>query len=163
MDNERRTSLSPSAQKVQDALHAQGFACTVIEFVESTRTSAEAAARVGCTLGQIAKSLVFRGQVTGKPVLVITSGSNRVDEAKVGQHFSEPIGRADAEFVRAASGFAIGGVPPLGHSQPIETFIDEDLLQYAAIWGAAGTPNAVFELTPADLQKMTKGKAVRVK
>ncbi len=163
MDNERRTSLSPSAQKVQDTLYALGFDRTVIEFVESTRTSAEAAARVGCTLGQIAKSLVFREQMTGRPVLVITSGANRVDEAKVGQLLGEPIGRADADFVRAATGFAIGGVPPLGHSQPIETFIDEDLLQYATIWGAAGTPNAVFELTPADLQKMTGGRVMKVK
>jgi len=163
MDNDKRKTLSPSAQKVQDTLHALGFDCTVIEFLESTRTSAEAAARVGCTLGQIAKSLIFRGQVTGQAVLVITSGSNRVDEAKVGQYFGEPIGRADADFVRAATGFAIGGVPPVGHSQPIETFIDEDLLQYATIWGAAGTPNAVFELTPDNLMKMTGGKLVKVK
>jgi len=155
--------LSPSAQKVQDVLRALGFDCRVIEFQESTRTSAEAAARVGCSLGQIVKSLVFRGQVTGKPVLVLTSGANRVDEAKVGQLFGEPIGRADAEFVRAATGFAIGGVPPLGHSRPIETFIDEDLLQYATIWGAAGTPNAVFELTPEALKKMTNAKVVQVK
>jgi prolyl-tRNA editing enzyme YbaK/EbsC (Cys-tRNA(Pro) deacylase) len=163
MDNDKRKTLSPSAQKVQDTLRALGFDCTVIEFVKSTRTSAEAAARVGCTLGQIAKSLVFRGQVTGQAVLVITSGSNRVDEAKVGQYFGEPIGRADADFVRAATGFAIGGVPPVGHSQPIETFIDEDLLQYATTWGAAGTPNAVFELTPDNLVKMTGGKVVKVK
>ena len=163
MDNDKRKTLSPSAQKVQDMLHTLGFDCAVIEFMESTRTSAEAATRVGCTLGQIAKSLVFRGQATGKPVLVITSGANRVDEAKVSQYFGEPIGRADADFVRAATGFAIGGVPPLGHSQPIETFIDEDLLQYTTIWGAAGTPNAVFELTPEDLKKMTNGKVVRVK
>jgi prolyl-tRNA editing enzyme YbaK/EbsC (Cys-tRNA(Pro) deacylase) len=163
MDNDKRNTLSPSAQKVQDTLHALGFDCAVIEFMESTRTSAEAATRVGCTLGQIAKSLVFRGQATGKPVLVITSGSNRVDEAKVSQYFSEPIGRADADFVRAVTGFAIGGVPPVGHSQPIETFIDEDLLQYATIWSAAGTPNAVFELTLDNLVKMTGGKVVRVK
>jgi ubiquinone/menaquinone biosynthesis C-methylase UbiE/prolyl-tRNA editing enzyme YbaK/EbsC (Cys-tRNA(Pro) deacylase) len=163
MANEKRTSLSPSAQKVQDALRVNGFPCTVIEFVDSTRTSAEAAARVGCTLGQIAKSLVFRGQDSGRPVLVITSGANRVDEAKVGKLLGEPIGRADAEFVRASTGFAIGGVPPLGHSQPIVTFIDEDLLQYENIWGAAGTPNAVFELTPGELQKMTGGKVAHVK
>jgi len=163
MDNDKRKTLSPSAQKVQDTLHALGFDRAVIEFMESTRTSAEAATRVGCTLGQIAKSLVFRGQATGKPVLVITSGSNRVDEAKVSQYFSEPIGRADADFVRTVTGFAIGGVPPVGHSQPIETFIDEDLLQYATIWSAAGTPNAVFELTPDDLAKMTGGKVVKVK
>jgi prolyl-tRNA editing enzyme YbaK/EbsC (Cys-tRNA(Pro) deacylase) len=163
MDNDKRKTLSPSAQKVQDTLHALGFDCAVVEFMESTRTSAEAATRVGCNLGQIAKSLVFRGEATGKPVLVITSGSNRVDEAKVSQYFSEPIGRADADFVRAVTGFAIGGVPPVCHSQPIETFIDEDLLQYATIWSAAGTPNAVFELTPDDLAKMTGGKVVKVK
>jgi len=163
MDNPQRTILSPSAQKVQDALHAGGFACTVIEFVGSTRTSAEAAARVGCTLGQIAKSLVFHGQVTGQPVLVITSGANRVDESKVSGLLGEPIGRADAEFVRTATGFAIGGVPPLGHSQPITTYIDEDLLKYANIWGAAGTPNAVFELTPEELIKITMGTVVQVK
>jgi len=163
MDNDKKKILSPSAQKVQDTLHALGFDCAVIEFTESTRTSAEAATRVGCTLGQIAKSLVFRGQATGKPVLVITSGANRVDEAKVSQYFGESIGRADADFVRTASGFAIGGVPPVGHSQPIETFIDEDLLQYATIWSAAGTPNAVFELTPDNLAKMTGGKVMKVK
>ncbi len=163
MDNEKRKTLSPSAQKVQDTLRTLGFDCAVIEFMESTRTSAEAATRVGCTLGQIAKSLVFRGQATGKPVLVITSGSNRVDEAKVSQYFGEPIGRADANFVRAATGFAIGGVPPIGHSQPIETFIDEDLLRYATIWGAEGAPNAAFELTPDDWVQTTGGKVVKVK
>ncbi len=155
--------LTPSAQKVQDALCALGLDSSVIEFQESTRTSAEAAARVGCEIGQIVKSLVFRGQASGKPLLVLTSGANRVDEARISQYLGEPIGRADADFVRTITGFAIGGVPPLGHNQPIETFIDEDLLQYASIWGAAGTPNAVFELTPEDLKKMTDGKVVRVK
>jgi len=157
------SSLSPSAQKVLDALAVLGFACKIIEFTESTRTSAEAAARVGCTLGQIAKSLVFRGQGTGKPVLVIASGANHVDEAKISRMFGESIGRADAEFVRQATGYAIGGVPPIGHTQPIETYIDEDLLQYATIWAAAGTPNAVFELVPGELVKMTGGKAANVR
>ncbi|MFZ5909653.1 MAG: YbaK/EbsC family protein [Chloroflexota bacterium] len=155
--------LSPSAQKVQDALRAQGFALTVIEFAESTRTAQEAAERVGCTLGQIVKSLIFRGQDTGKPILVLTSGSNRVDEERIRACSSEAIGRADADFVREVTGFAIGGVPPLGHTRSMETYLDEDLLQYDVIWAAAGTPKAVFELTPADLQKMTGGKAVRVK
>jgi prolyl-tRNA editing enzyme YbaK/EbsC (Cys-tRNA(Pro) deacylase) len=163
MDNAKRSSLSPSAQKVQDLLLARGFACRVLEFVESTRTSAEAAERVGCTLGQIAKSLIFRGLKTNKPVLILTSGINRVNEGVMGRIAGEPIGRAEAEFVRAVSGFAIGGVPPIGHLQPMETYIDQDLLQYKTIWSAAGTPNAVFELTPADLQKMTGGKVVKVK
>jgi prolyl-tRNA editing enzyme YbaK/EbsC (Cys-tRNA(Pro) deacylase) len=158
-----RPSLSPSAQKVQDLLRADGFDCTVIEFVESTRTSAEAAARVGVQIGQIVKSLIFRGQTSGKPVLVLTSGANRVDEARIGAYAGEPIGRADAEFVRSVTGFVIGGVPPIGHTQPMETYLDEDLLQYEVLWAAAGTPNAVFALTPAQLQAMTGGRVAPVK
>ena len=153
-----RSPLSPSAQKVQDLLAAGGYPCKVIEFVDSTRTSAEAAERVGVSLGQIVKSLIFRGQTSGKPVLVLTSGANRVDEARLGTYAREPIGRADADFVRAATGFAIGGVPPVGHAQPMETYIDEDLMQYEVIWAAAGTPNAVFELTPDMLKAMSDGK-----
>lgn len=156
-------SLSPSAQRVQDLLASRGFDCRVIEYAASTRTSQEAADRAGCALGQIAKSLIFKGQQTNKPVLVITSGVNRVDEARLAQYVGEPIGRADAEFVRRATGFAIGGIPPIGHAQPIETYLDEDLLQHATVWSAAGTPNAIFELAPADLQKMTGARAVRVK
>lgn len=156
-------TLSSSAQKVQDILTARGFNCTVIEFAESTRTAQEAADRAGCSLGQITKSLIFKGKASHKPILVLTSGSNRVDEKHISEYAGEAIVRADADFVRAATGFAIGGVPPLGHAQEMETFLDEDLLQYAAIWAAAGTPNAIFELTPDDLQKMTGGKVVRVK
>lgn len=155
--------LSPTAQKVQDLLTSQGFNCKVIEHQESTRTAQEAAERAGCTLGQITKSLIFRGQASNKAILVLTSGANRVDEKRISAYAAEGIGRADADFVRAATGFAIGGVPPLGHTQQLETYLDEDLLQYSTIWAAAGTPNAIFELTPADLQKMTGGKVVRVK
>lgn len=155
--------LSPSAQKVQDALEALGFNLTVIEFAESTRTAQEAADRVGCQLGQIAKSLVFRGQASGKAVLVLTSGANRVDENRLARHLGEPVGRADPDFARQATGFAIGGVPPVGHPQPVKTYLDEDLLQYPTIWAAAGTPKAVFQLTPAELEKMTAGKVVAVK
>jgi prolyl-tRNA editing enzyme YbaK/EbsC (Cys-tRNA(Pro) deacylase) len=155
--------LSLSAQKVQEALHSLGYEFTVIEFAESTRTAQEAAERVGCTLGQIVKSLIFKGQSSGKPILVLTSGVNRVHEKQISAYAGESIGRADAEFVRAVTSFAIGGVPPIGHLQPMETYLDEDLLQYATIWAAAGTPNAVFELTPEALQKMTGGKPIRVK
>lgn len=157
------SELSPSARKVQETLNRLGFACRVLEFAESTRTAQEAADRVGCRLGQIVKSLIFKGLESGKPVLVLTSGSNRVDEKRIGLYAGEPIGRADADFVRTITGFAIGGVPPVGHLQKMETYLDEDLLQYATIWAAAGTPNAVFELTPGDLQKMTDGKVVQVK
>jgi prolyl-tRNA editing enzyme YbaK/EbsC (Cys-tRNA(Pro) deacylase) len=156
-------ALSPTAQKVQDLLTSRGFDCQVIEFQESTRTAQEAADRAGCTLGQITKSLIFKGRTTGKPILVLTSGANRVDEKLINEYAGEPIGRADADFVRAVTGFAIGGVPPLGHAQKIETYLDQDLLQFKAIWAAAGTPNAIFELTPAALQKMTDGKVVKVK
>jgi prolyl-tRNA editing enzyme YbaK/EbsC (Cys-tRNA(Pro) deacylase) len=157
------SALSPSAKKVQDLLLSRGFSCTVIEFAESTRTAQEAAERAGCTLGQITKSLIFKGQKSGKPILVLTSGANRVDEKRISEYAGESIRRAEAEFVRAVTGFAIGGVPPLGHAQQMETYLDEDLLEYATIWAAAGTPNAIFELTPGDLQKMTGGKVVRVK
>jgi prolyl-tRNA editing enzyme YbaK/EbsC (Cys-tRNA(Pro) deacylase) len=157
------SEISPTAQKFQEILNSLGYEFTVIEFTESTRTAQEAADRVGCTLGQIVKSLIFKGQSTGKPILVLTSGVNRVDEKQISAYAGESIGRADAEFVRAATGFAIGGVPPIGHLQPMETYFDEDLLQYATIWAAAGTPKAVFELTPAALQRITAGKAVRVK
>ena len=155
--------LSPSAQKVQDVLQSLGFNYNVIEFAESTRTAQEAADRAGCALGQITKSLIFKGKTSNKPILVLTSGANRVDEKRISEYAGEAIGRADADFVRAVTGFAIGGVPPLGHAQKMETYLDEDLLQYKTIWAAAGTPNAIFELTPDDLQKMTVGKAVRVK
>jgi len=157
------TQLSSSAQKVQDALHNLGFALTVIEHAESTRTAEEAAERVGVTLGQIVKSLIFQGKTSGKPILVLTSGANRVDEKRIKTYAGENIRRADADFVRTVTGYAIGGVPPIAHVQQLETFVDEDLLQYDVIWAAAGTPKAVFELTPDDLQKMTHGKVVRVK
>jgi prolyl-tRNA editing enzyme YbaK/EbsC (Cys-tRNA(Pro) deacylase) len=156
-------SLSPSAQKIQNLLTELGYDLTVIEHAESTRTAQEAADRAGCTLGQITKSLIFRGRDSGKPIQVLTRGSNRVSEKRITEYAGERIVRADADFVRAVTGFAIGGVPPLGHVEKMETYLDEDLLQYATIWAAAGTPNAIFELTPVQLQSMTGGKSVVVK
>ena len=135
----------------------------MIEFTESTRTAQEAADRVGCQLGQIVKSLIFKGLTSNKGLLVLTSGSNRVDENKIAQYVGESIGRADAEFVRTVTGYAIGGVPPIGHIQPLETYIDEDLLYYPDVWAAAGTPYAVFQLPASDLVKLTGGRIVRVK
>jgi len=155
--------LSPTAQKVQDLLTERGFDCTVIEHAESTRTAEEAADRAGCLLGQITKSLIFKGRQSGKPILVLTSGANRVNEKLISEYAGEPIGRADADFVRNVTGFAIGGVPPLGHAQPMETYLDEDLLQYPTVWAAAGTPNAIFELTPGALLEMTSANVARVK
>jgi len=154
--------LGSSSKKVQDALEACGVACQVVEMPGSTRTAREAAETVGCRLGQIAKSLVFKGQRTGRPVLVITSGANRVDEKQLAVRIAEPIAKADADFVRQKTGFAIGGVPPVGHAQALKIFIDQDLLQYAEIWAAAGTPRALFKLTPDELVKITKGEVVKV-
>jgi len=156
-------TLNPSAQKVQDALIALGFGgCTVVEMPDTTRTSADAAAAIGCTVGQIAKSLVFRGKTTGNPILIIASGPNRVNTDRIAEIIGEPIEKPDAEYVRTRTGFVIGGVPPVGHSEPLRTFIDQDLLQYADIWAAAGTPNAVFRLTPDDLVRMTGGQVIGV-
>lgn len=156
-------SLSPTAQRVQDLISSLGFTCKVIEFQESTRTAQEAAERAGCTLGQIIKSLIFRGKTTNKPILVLTSGANRVNEKRISEYAGEPIARADADFVREVTGFAIGGVPPIGHLQKMETYLDEDLMNYKTVWAAAGTPNAIFELVPNDLLQMTDGKIKMVK
>jgi prolyl-tRNA editing enzyme YbaK/EbsC (Cys-tRNA(Pro) deacylase) len=155
--------LSPSAQRIQDQLSSLGYSYTVIEHAESTRTAQEAADRAGCALGQIVKSLIFKGRQSNKPILVLTSGANRVDEKRISEYAGELISRADADFVRLVTGFAIGGVPPFGHIQKMETYIDEDFLQYPTIWAAAGTPNAIFELKTEDLQKMTGGNVVQVK
>lgn len=154
--------LSSSAKKVQDALISHGLTCQVLELPSTTRTAQEAAQTIGCQVGQIVKSLVFMGKQTQKPILVVASGSNRVNEKKLSKLVSEPIKRANADFVREKTGFAIGGVPPVGHSEPLETFIDEDLLKYQTLWAAAGTPNAVFKLTPNDLKIITKGKTVSI-
>jgi prolyl-tRNA editing enzyme YbaK/EbsC (Cys-tRNA(Pro) deacylase) len=152
--------LSPSAQRVQNALDAFGVELQVVEMPNSTRTSAEAAAAVGCTVGQIAKSLIFRGKESARPLLVIASGSNRVDEKKIAAIFGEKIEKPDADYVRTRTGFVIGGVPPVGHAEQLAILIDADLLQYEEIWAAAGTPNAVFRLTPQQLVEITRGEVV---
>jgi prolyl-tRNA editing enzyme YbaK/EbsC (Cys-tRNA(Pro) deacylase) len=152
--------LSPSARKVQDALDAAGFDCRVVELAASTRTSAEVAAAVGTTVSRIAKSLIFRAG--DRPVLVIASGANRVDERKLAALLGAKVERPDAEFVRNRTGFAIGGVPPLGHPTRIKTLIDRDLLALGEVWAAAGTPNAVFKLEAEQLQPMTGGEIADV-
>ena len=155
--------LSASAKKVQNALTSLGYDYEVIEFSESTRTAQEAAERVGCEVSQIVKSLIFKGKSSGKAILILTSGANRVDIKRIKAHAEEKIGRADPDFVRERTGFAIGGIPPLGHLHPIETYVDEDLLLHEEIWAAAGTPNAVFKMDARELVKMTRGKVVTVK
>jgi prolyl-tRNA editing enzyme YbaK/EbsC (Cys-tRNA(Pro) deacylase) len=154
--------LKPAARKVQDALAARGFPNEVVERAESARTAPEAAAAVGCEVAQIVKSLVFRGRTTGRGVLVLASGSNRVDLSRVEALIGEPVEKADAEFVRRATGFAIGGVPPLGHPEPLLAVVDEDLRRFVRIWAAAGHPSAVFALTPDELVAMTGGTVARI-
>ena len=154
-----RRAGSPSALKVQAAL---GDAFEVLEFDATTRTAADAAAAIGCTVAEIAKSLIFRALGSNRPVLVVASGVNRVDEMKVAEAVGEKIARADADFVREATGFAIGGVPPIGHAKPPTVLIDQSLMALAEIWAAAGTPNAVFRLTPSDLIELTGGRTVAV-
>jgi prolyl-tRNA editing enzyme YbaK/EbsC (Cys-tRNA(Pro) deacylase) len=154
--------LSPTAQRVQDALNMAGVAASIVEYDVPARTSAEAAAVLGCSVAQIAKSLVFRA-ASGAPVLVIASGANRVDEAKVSALIGESIGRADPAFVRDRTGYAIGGIPPLGHTNALKTLIDRDLLEYNCIYAAGGTPHAMFPLLPSDLVRIAGGRVADVK
>jgi prolyl-tRNA editing enzyme YbaK/EbsC (Cys-tRNA(Pro) deacylase) len=151
-----------STERVQEALRALGLGHEVVDLGLSAGTAADAAKAVGCQVDQIAKSLVFRLRETGRPLLVVTSGVHRVDEAKVATLVGEPLDRADAAFVRAETGFAIGGVAPVGHAKPVLTLIDEHLLAFEAIWAAAGHPNTVFRLTPDELVAMTRGRVAAV-
>ena len=155
--------IGGSVARVRDTLARLGLAAEVKEFDASTRTSADAAAAIGCEVAQIAKSVIFRARNSNQPVLVIASGINRIDEKKLETALGDKIGRADAEFVRNTTGFAIGGVAPVGHTGPVRIFIDQDLDQYAEIWAAAGSPNAVFRLTPADLRRVTGGTVLVIK
>jgi prolyl-tRNA editing enzyme YbaK/EbsC (Cys-tRNA(Pro) deacylase) len=154
--------LPASSLRVQDALAERGVHSTIVYLERAARTSAEAAAAVGCRVDQIAKSLVFRLVRSGAPLLVIASGANRVDEARVAALVGEPLGKADADFVRAHTGFAIGGVAPLAHPAPLATLIDEHLLKWERIWAAAGHPHTVFPLTPSELVRITGGHVVAV-
>jgi prolyl-tRNA editing enzyme YbaK/EbsC (Cys-tRNA(Pro) deacylase) len=161
MSADAGATLSASARKVQEAIDARGFAYRVFELEVPVRTAADAARAVGCEPAQIAKSIIFRAE-SGRGVLVITSGANRVNEARIAELLGEPIGRADPAFVREATGYAIGGIPPLGHATALATFVDEDLLKLPAIWAAAGHPNALFQLEPADLPALSGGRVVKV-
>jgi prolyl-tRNA editing enzyme YbaK/EbsC (Cys-tRNA(Pro) deacylase) len=155
--------LGASARRIQEVLDGLGLGQRVLEMRQTTRSAQDAARAVGCEVGQIAKSLVFKGAVSQRALLVITSGANRVNEAAVARALGEPVLKADADFVREKSGYAIGGVPPVGHPHPLAVFIDEDLLQYSRVWAAAGSPRAVFHLTPQELQQITSGRVICVK
>jgi prolyl-tRNA editing enzyme YbaK/EbsC (Cys-tRNA(Pro) deacylase) len=156
-----KTNLKPSVERVRQTLGSMGLTVKVTEFSESTRTATEAAAAVGTTVGQIAKSLVF--MVGDEPVLVLASGANRVDMEKMSRLLGKKITRADAETVRRITGFSIGGVPPVGHSTRLKTIADEDLLNFLVVYAAAGTPNAVFAVSPRDLVRITEAEVVNIK
>ena len=149
-----------SVERVRAALLAAGHADTVRSFPEGTRSAAEAAAAVGCAVAQIAKSIIFRGD---RPVLVIASGANRVDMAKVAAATMFHVKRADGGWVRDMTGFAIGGVAPIGHLTPPVVLVDEDLLRFETVWAAAGSPMHVFATTPRELLRLSGGKLADVK
>ncbi|OIP97828.1 prolyl-tRNA editing protein [Candidatus Wirthbacteria bacterium CG2_30_54_11] len=155
--------IHPTALKVKNLLHDMGFEIKVLEFPQGTKTSQDAAFCVGCEIAQIAKSIVFRAKIKGDCVIVVASGAHRVDERKVEKLIGEKLSKGDADFVREKTGYVIGGVAPVGHTTVCRTFIDESLLSYEIIYGAAGTPNAVFAMAPADLLKMTGGQVADVK
>jgi prolyl-tRNA editing enzyme YbaK/EbsC (Cys-tRNA(Pro) deacylase) len=154
--------LSQSAARFQEAIAGLGFSGRVVQLEATTRTARDAAQAIGCGVEQICKSLVLRGEHTGEPVLVIASGVNRVDEKLIGEIVAEPVGMAKADYVRERSGYAVGGVPPFGHPVRLRTIVDADLLQYPTVWAAAGHPRAVFELTPADLVRVSEGQVAPV-
>lgn len=154
--------LPESASRVQEHLTSRGSAARVVELPAGTRTAAEAARAIGCLVSQIAKSIVFRAAQSGRPVLVVASGSHRVNEAVIANLLGEPIQKASPDFVRENTGFAIGGVPPVAHRRPPLTFVDAHLLSLSTIWAAAGTPTTVFALTPEELVRLTGGQVANI-
>ena len=145
--------MKPAAERVLAALASLGVRAEVVEFSESTHTAAEAAHAVGADVGQIVKSLVFLAGT--RPILALVSGANQVDTLRLGAAAGAPITRANADIVRQATGFAIGGVPPVGHATTLPIYCDAALQQYELVWAAAGTPNAVFSIAPTDLIRIT--------
>ena len=157
------SQLNPTAQEFQDYLIAQGLDIQVVEFEKSTKTAQEAAEVMGCRVEQIVKSIIFRGSQSGRGILVITSGKNRVSEAKVKALADEAPGKADAAFVREVTGYAIGGVPPFKHARELAVFIDEDLMAQDTVWAAAGTPFSMFPMSPDVLLRLSGGRVADIK
>ena len=156
------TELPRAAQRVLEVLKARGLDHEIRQMGESTRTAEEAAAACGCEVGQIIKSLVFRGKESGAPYLLLVSGKNRVHEKRTGRLIGEALSRPDAHYVREVTGFAIGGIPPLGHANEMAVFMDEDLLGYETAWGAAGTPDCVVSLNVRALGDAIAAKVIKV-
>ena len=147
--------MSKSLRRVEAALHKAGLSVQIRETDDSARTAEGAAAAVGCEVDQIAKSIIFRGEESGHVVLFLTAGGNRVDPARATEIAGQPLGKADADLIRAETGFAIGGVAPVGHLRQIQAFVDPRLLEFDLVWAAAGTPRHVFAIAPADLIRVT--------
>ena len=147
--------MSSSLTRVRSALEAFGASCEIKEMPDSTRTAAEAAAAAGCALDQIAKSIIFRGETSGHVKLFLTAGGNQVDAARASALAGEPLGKADARLIRAETGFAIGGVAPVGHLSPLPVWMDPRLFDFPLLWAAAGTPRHIFAIAPADLLRLT--------
>lgn len=157
-----KPATHPTALRVAGLLEAAGVRTQVVEFDQPTRTSAEAAVAIGCAVSEIAKSVVFRGLESGEAVVVVASGSRRVSEGKVAALIGEKIARADAEFVRERTGYAIGGVAPVGLAPPVRILLDQELRAFTTIWAAAGTPFSVFPLAPGELSSLTGANWVDV-
>lgn len=155
--------LKKSVQVVQDSLIAKGYGNKIIELSDSARTAKDAANALGCEVDQIAKSIVFKLKESNNALLVIASGSNRINEKHIGKILGEVLDKADAAFVKEKTGYVIGGVSPIIQDATIKVIIDEDLLQYKEIWGAAGHPKAVFQMTPSELVQLTDGEVLNVK
>lgn len=162
MTDSSGNGLAPANLRVAEGARECGLEVDIRVMGESTRTAEEAAAACGCAVGQIVKSLVFRGAQSGKPYLLLVSGSNRVDEQGVAAAIGEPLERPDAAFVREVTGYAIGGVPPLAHATPLAAYMDEDLMQYDVVWAAGGTPRSIFPAAPSELAKVAGARVIRV-
>lgn len=156
-------ALPKSAVRVREAAESLGLAIRITTMADSTRTAEDAAAACGCAVGQIVKSLVFRSAGDDRPLLLLVSGKNRVDEKLVAKTIGCGLVRPDARFVRDETGYAIGGIPPFGHDRPVDTFMDADLLGYDIVWAAAGTPHAVFSIDPAALRDATAARVIPVR
>ncbi len=148
--------MSKSLKRVRAALENAGLTVDILEMAQGTRTAAEAAAAADCHIDQIMKSMIYRGEADGRAVLFLTAGGNRVDPDKASQVAGEALGKADAGLVRTQTGFAIGGVAPIGHLNPIRSFIDPRLLEFSIIWAAAGTPRHIFAVDPVEIHRLSE-------
>lgn len=156
------TALPPAAIRFTDAALKAGIEPQVMVMEQSTRTAAEAAVACAADVAQIVKSLIFKGASSGRPVLILVSGKNRVDEEAVAEALGEGLARMDGRTVRDLTGFAIGGIPPLGHATPLHTWMDEDLMAFTTVYAAAGTPNTMFAVSPLVLREATAAKVIKV-